>query len=95
MIVGAVVSKAKGIDEMTREEIERLLQKLRDMLQLCSPTARRESDNLSLAVDTLAQLLQDSESISGDADEVADRIAEAIRTVRKFESNYSNEKTVH
>lgn len=89
------MSGAKGIDDMTREEIEQLLQKLSDRLQISPPIARRESESLSQAMENLAQLLQDDEAISSNAAEVANRIAEAIRMVGQFELNHPDETTVH
>lgn len=80
---------------MTREEIERLLLKLRDKLQLSSSNVRQEGDSLSQASENLADPLHEDETASGDAAELADRIAEAIRMLEQFESGYRDEKTVH
>lgn len=94
MIVGAGVSEIKGIDEMTREEIEQLLQKLSNALH-SSATAGGEGQSLSQAMENLADLLQNYETISGDPDEVANRIAEAIKMVGQAEFRRPDETTVH
>jgi hypothetical protein len=92
--LGAVVAETKGIDEMTREEIERLLLKLSNMLH-ASSTALDESNSLSKAMENIADLLQNYETISGDADEVANRIAEAIKMVGQADFIRPDESTVH
>lgn len=88
------MAETKGIDEMTREEIERLLLKLSNMLH-ASSTALGESNSLSQAMENIADLLQNYESISGDADEVANRIAEAIKMVGQADFFRPDESTVH
>jgi alkanesulfonate monooxygenase SsuD/methylene tetrahydromethanopterin reductase-like flavin-dependent oxidoreductase (luciferase family) len=89
------VSKTKGIDEMTRDEIEQLLHKLSDTLHLSSPFASRQGGSLSQAMENLADLLQNYETISGDPDEVANRIAEAIKMVGQARFSRPDEGTVH
>jgi flagellar motor switch protein FliG len=92
--LGAVVAEIKGIDDMTREEIEQLLQKLSDMLH-ASPIAHAEGNSLSQAMENLADLLQNYDAISGDADEMANRIAEAIKMVGQADFIRPDETTIH
>ena len=60
-----------------------------------SSTALGESNSLSQAMENIADLLQNYETISGDADEVANRIAEAIKMVGQADFIRPDESTVH